>query len=57
MDIQIDKNILDRIINDNIESELQQTILKELSKPYSEINFDKINNCLNTIELIKEDEI
>lgn len=53
----MNKTILDKVLNDDIESELQQIIHKELSKLYSEINFDEIYDCLNAIELIKEDVI
>lgn len=54
MEFYINQNILSRILNDDIESELKQIIHNELSKPDSEINFDEITDCLNAIELIRK---
>lgn len=57
MGIYINQTILNRILNDDIETELRQIIEKELSKPDSEINFDEIIDYVTAIELIRKDEI
>lgn len=53
MEFHINQTILNRILNDDIESELKQIIHNELSKPYSEINADTIDDCIKAIESIK----
>lgn len=57
MRIYINQTILNRILNDDIETELRQIIEKELSKPDSEINFDEIIDYVTAIELIRKDDI
>ncbi len=53
IDIRIDKNILNKVLNDDIETELRQTIHNELSKSQAEINYSKIKDCMNAIILLK----
>ena len=53
MGFYINQTILNRILNDDIEFELQQIINKELSKPYSKINVDTIDDCVKAIELLR----
>ena len=53
MEISINRTILERILNDDIESELKQNIFDELTKPDSEIDCSKIEDCKNAINLIK----
>lgn len=52
MEICINKTILNRILNDDMESELKQIIFDELEKPDLEIDYFKINDCINAINLI-----
>ena len=52
MNININKKILMRILNDDIESELQEIISDELSKPLSEIDVSKIDDCTEAILII-----
>lgn len=41
-----------RILNDNIESELQEIISDELSKPLLEIDVSKIDDCTEAILIL-----
>lgn len=52
MNININKKILMRILNDNIESELQEIISDELSKPLLEIDVSKIDDCTEAILIL-----
>lgn len=54
MDIHIDKNMLNKILNDDIEAELQGIVDKEFSKPPEDINWSKVVECKNTINLLKD---
>lgn len=53
MDICINRTILQRILNDDVESELKQIIDDELSKPDLEIDCSKIDDCIKAINLLR----
>ena len=55
IDININKTILDKILNDDIESELQEIVNRELSKTQTEINLSKIADCINAIILLRDE--
>lgn len=57
MKIYINQIILERILNDNVEDELQQIIDKELSKPLSQINCSKISDRTSAICSMKRGNI
>ncbi|MCM1225783.1 MAG: hypothetical protein NC548_66200 [Lachnospiraceae bacterium] len=55
IDIHINKNILDKILNDDMESDLQEIIKSELSKTQTEMNLSKIADCINAIILLRDE--
>lgn len=48
-DIQVNKKIINRILNDDIKTELVQIVNKELSKPPDEVNSDLVDECIDAI--------
>ncbi len=56
IDIKINKEILERIINDDIKAELYEIIDNELEKSLKDINCSVIQDCVNALFVLMSGE-